>query len=940
MNTWYQFNQRHLQKLIGVLVSVAIYIAAFLPLYPLVGDGILMISILPLIVVNCVYGFRGGMTGTVLLFFLNVFLLRFALPNPSTGSLLNFAAGSVIHFSTAIAISYLRVSRQRTRIELEKRQQTERALEESESKLRSTFENMRDAISLHELMFDEAGNVINWKILDVNSAYTRLTGITRETAVGALATNLLVEPEKFASYCSIFQKVVYTGETYVKELEQPVNFRYLQIQVTRLSAMRVAVMLGDITEQKKMILAEQSQRQMAEALRDIAAALTDTLRLEDVLDKILFHLYQITSFDAVNIMLVEGGRVAVVRHQGYKERDLEDYISDFQADLETVPGLRWMASNRRALVISDTSKADSWLVFPPTSWIHSYAGLPIIARGELIGFLNFNSAQANFFHSESIDWLMPFGDQAALAIANARAYEEITRQAHRMEIINRTSSALNKPIDTKTVYNVALDCVLDALNLSQATLLLVEKNYNRLVIVADRSENAENMIGRTISLNDNALAEEVARTKQPILVQDPQVDPRITQIYRHTIPGNIQSILIVPLLNNEETIGAIISDLLHGERRFAQEDIDIAIALANMVALRIEQARLFEEEHRRASELAMLHAITLEITDTHNTGELLERIMRSAAWLVKARGGSLYILGEDQELLHCKVSFQSPYNQVGSTLELGCGAAGRVAISGQPLLVPDYLAWPQRISAANGLTESFSLLSVPIVRQSKVIGVMQLIREVDDAAFNDHDMDLLSLLSFQVAISLENSRLYEEIQRLAIQDSLTGLFNRRGIINAAEREVERARRYERSVVLCMLDVDHFKRVNDTYGHPVGDEVLVGISRYLQNNLRGIDLIGRYGGEEFLFVLVENELASAQMVAERMCQRLSATPIITSVGNIAISVSIGLAGWHPAYTSLSDVIQAADEALYCAKRSGRNRVCCAALPESASMVEAN
>ena len=336
----------------------------------------------------------------------------------------------------------------------------------------------------------------------------------------------------------------------------------------------------------------------------------------------------------------------------------------------------------------------------------------------------------------------------------------------------------------------------------------------------------------------------------------------------------------------------------------------------------------------------MLHAITLEITDTHNTEELLDRVMRSAAWLVKARGGSLYILGEDQELLYCKVSFQCPYNQVGSTLEVGCGAAGRVAISGQPLLVPDYLAWPHRISSTNGLTESFSLLSVPIVRQSKVIGVMQVLREIHETAFNDHDMDLLSLLSFQVAISLENSRLYEEIQRLAIQDSLTGLFNRRGIINAAEREVERARRYERSVVLCMLDVDHFKRVNDTYGHPVGDEVLVGISRFLQNNLRGIDLIGRYGGEEFLFVLVENELASAQMVAERMCQRLAATPMITSVGNIAISVSIGLADWHPAYTSLSDVIQAADEALYHAKRSGRNRVVCAKTPEAVPVLEKN
>jgi eukaryotic-like serine/threonine-protein kinase len=191
--------------------------------------------------------------------------------------------------------------------------------------------------------------------------------------------------------------------------------------------------------------------------------------------------------------------------------------------------------------------------------------------------------------------------------------------------------------------------------------------------------------------------------------------------------------------------------------------------------------------------------------------------------------------------------------------------------------------------------------------------------------FSTQDSELLNLFSNQVAISLENARLYEEIQQMAIRDSLTGLYNRRGLFEVAEREIARAQRYARPLSICLLDIDHFKTVNDTYGHPVGDEVLAKLGNKIRQNLRNIDLVGRYGGEEFIILAVENDNEAAGKLAERVCRMVAAKPLATSAGGVSITVSIGVAELSEHIRDLPALLQAADQALYLAKRSGRNQV---------------
>jgi two-component system cell cycle response regulator len=165
----------------------------------------------------------------------------------------------------------------------------------------------------------------------------------------------------------------------------------------------------------------------------------------------------------------------------------------------------------------------------------------------------------------------------------------------------------------------------------------------------------------------------------------------------------------------------------------------------------------------------------------------------------------------------------------------------------------------------------------------------------------------------------------EQLRIQATHDSLTGLFNRRAIEEALDREATRCRREKKPVGVILADVDHFKLINDTYGHQAGDAVLQEIARRMSASLRAYDSVGRYGGEEFLVVVPGSDLAAAAELAERLRQGIAAQPVSTDSAMIPVTVSLGVAVSVDQPGGLEDLLRRADEALYAAKDRGRNRV---------------
>jgi len=165
----------------------------------------------------------------------------------------------------------------------------------------------------------------------------------------------------------------------------------------------------------------------------------------------------------------------------------------------------------------------------------------------------------------------------------------------------------------------------------------------------------------------------------------------------------------------------------------------------------------------------------------------------------------------------------------------------------------------------------------------------------------------------------------EKLERLATFDSLTGLYNRRATLGKLRELITLANRYKEDFSLIMLDIDHFKTVNDRYGHLTGDEALEAIATLIRRNIRDTDIVGRYGGEEFIIILPKTALSSAWVVAERLRSIIEKAQMKDSAGNVfAITVSQGLAGWERDEDAVS-LISRVDEALYKAKEKGRNRV---------------
>jgi diguanylate cyclase (GGDEF)-like protein len=181
----------------------------------------------------------------------------------------------------------------------------------------------------------------------------------------------------------------------------------------------------------------------------------------------------------------------------------------------------------------------------------------------------------------------------------------------------------------------------------------------------------------------------------------------------------------------------------------------------------------------------------------------------------------------------------------------------------------------------------------------------------------------LSMLALQAADALVRTRLYEEAERLATTDGLTGLSNRRTFNTTLEARLREAQRYRKALSLLLLDIDHFKKVNDTHGHPAGDAVLRGVAQVVRRQARETDFVARYGGEEMALVLPETDAAGARAIAERIRNAVAHARHQTDSGALQVTLSVGVATWPATDSDL--LLDAADKALYRAKQNGRNRV---------------
>jgi two-component system, cell cycle response regulator len=304
---------------------------------------------------------------------------------------------------------------------------------------------------------------------------------------------------------------------------------------------------------------------------------------------------------------------------------------------------------------------------------------------------------------------------------------------------------------------------------------------------------------------------------------------------------------------------------------------------------------------------------------THNMERMLEIALDTGMETVRAKRGLLMLRKGANLTSGVARNLEVP----GLQLPVGSGVAGHVAATGQPARVPGNAA-----PVPDDREPSFeTLLAVPMFSQNRVIGVLNLYDKQDGRGFTEADMRTIVSLTDQAGVAIENVLLHQEAQRMAIMDGLTGIWNHRWFQIQFAQELDRAERFGRPFSLVVMDIDDFKAFNDTYGHQLGDFVLVELARRVRSVIRDVDMFARYGGEEFELLLSETDLAGGLKTAEKLRSVVADSPFESDLSPVPlkVTVSVGVASYPEAGTDRPSIFKAADLAMYAAKAAGKNRV---------------
>jgi diguanylate cyclase (GGDEF)-like protein len=315
------------------------------------------------------------------------------------------------------------------------------------------------------------------------------------------------------------------------------------------------------------------------------------------------------------------------------------------------------------------------------------------------------------------------------------------------------------------------------------------------------------------------------------------------------------------------------------------------------------------------------------LRSTHDMKQMLESILNTAADAVGADAATMWMFTPTREELYPVAQRGTPAGL--SRVKVGEGIVGLVAERATNIMTDgtDNGARPARAEPVFPVT-----IAVPIYSQDRIMGVLSAYRDEPGFGFTQGDLETVEFLAEQGGAAIENVLLHEEAQRLSLTDQLTGAWNRRYFQMQFRQVLATAQRFDRPFSILMLDLDHFKLVNDTYGHPRGDTILVDFAGRVEKVLREVDTFARYGGEEFICLLSETDLEGAMTTAGKIQEAIKMRKF-GGLGEepVSLTVSIGVAS-HPEHgRAFRPLIEAADQALYRAKQEGRDRVCTAKKP---------
>jgi diguanylate cyclase (GGDEF)-like protein len=495
----------------------------------------------------------------------------------------------------------------------------------------------------------------------------------------------------------------------------------------------------------------------------------------------------------------------------------------------------------------------------------------------------------------------------------------------KIALLYDASQAVLSTFDLDEVLSQILCIMRDYFHLQHVAILLMDSETQTLRARMHAGWNQESEQSH-IALG-HGLIGTAAKLRRPIYAPDVTSDPR----YLLTIPTT-RSELAVPLLVRNEVVGVL--DCQSDEPNFFDPDtIDLLTLFSTQASIALQNAKLYSQERRRAAQLEAINALARHTTAVLDMDELLEKSCSTILLAFPVDHVAILLLEEQSLYLRAQKGRLTLRFPERGEIPAGAGLTHRAVDSGRPVVENDVTTVTGYVA---GFAETKSEMCLPLISQGETIGVLAL-ESARAGAFTPNDVQPLESVADICATAIQNARYFDRVRHMAYADGLTGIFNRRYFEMRIAEEMERARRYDNALALIMVDLDHFKRLNDEFGHLLGDEVLRQVTTLFGQNLRKSDIVCRYGGEEFVLLMPQTTVEQATAAAEKLRKAIETW----SFPGVAwpVTISSGVSSFPADGDSRDALVSAADRALYAAKQGGRNRVVVASR-EAASTSFAN
>jgi diguanylate cyclase (GGDEF)-like protein len=460
-----------------------------------------------------------------------------------------------------------------------------------------------------------------------------------------------------------------------------------------------------------------------------------------------------------------------------------------------------------------------------------------------------------------------------------------------------------------------------------AFFILLFDEENQAAEFVFRIDNGIALPAERVALG-NGLIDYVLRTRRAAVVADTEHETRF-KIRRLGSPHAVRSLVCVPMDYGGKTIG-VLSAQSYRPNAYTEADVRVLTIFAEQTALAIHSARLFAESQRKVEQLAVLNEVTRIVSSTIEIGRLLDLIFEQVRRILPTDTYYIALADEEKQELGIEVLVDEGERFPATVVPLRNTLAGYVIRQRVPLLLQNIREQAPRLGLESSRLgkpkSSVSWLGVPMVTSEHLLGLLA-VASYQRAAFDESDQEILQSVATQAAIAIDNARHHAEVERQARHDSLTGALNHNYFLTRLREEVARAEKNKTLLSLIMLDIDHFKEFNDSFGHLAGDAILRNVVEAILRNTKIVDLVGRWGGEEFVVALPGCSRGGARQVAERIRKSLSEINVKNEQGRQlpVPTASQGIATFPKDASDPIALVDVADISLYKAKSHGRDQI---------------